>query len=109
MVCLHSSPSPTPVDERTRREVGLRPTLCSLPCFVPLQKQGFDLFPVLADVQFCIPHPTFDSDGGVQISMCAIPTDQTTKRLLIGSIRLLYRVAHTALLGGIGALHSGCS
>ena len=41
--------------------------------------------------------------AALQIGMRAVPTDHTAKRLLVGPVGSVYIMAHTALLGGIGA------
>lgn len=69
-----------------------------------LQKQGFHLFAILANLQFPISQAVLDIGGGVEISMRPLPTDPTAKRLLIGPVRSIRIVAHTAFLGGIGTL-----
>jgi hypothetical protein len=42
------------------------------------------------------------------ISVHPLTTDQTTKRLLIGSVLLVYIVASAAFLGTVGTLDSNC-
>src|SRR6266851_2550975 len=40
----------------------------------------------------------------IQVSVCAVATDPTAKRLLVGPVGLIWIVAHAALLRSIGAL-----
>src|SRR5713226_8096936 len=85
-LCPNSSLSPTPVDERTGRAVGLRPTVLCLPYLMPLHQQGFDCFPVLAGAQFLVSPAMLDVDGRVEIGVCLETADHTAKRLLIRSV-----------------------
>src|SRR5260370_6914967 len=48
----------------------------------------------------------FDVDRCVEISVRAVATDHTAKRLLIGPVSSVWIVAHAALLRGICALDS---
>ena len=69
---------------------------------MPLHEQGLDRFPVLARLQLCIAPPVLHIHSGIEISMRLVATDLTTKRLLIGPVGFIDRMAHAALLGGIG-------
>jgi len=71
---------------------------------MPAQQQGFDGFPVLAGAQLLVCQAVLDVDGGVEISVRAVATDPTAKRLLVGPVGPVHVVAHAALLRGIGAL-----
>src|SRR5712691_9745503 len=104
LACPHFSPSPTPVNERTGRAVGLRPTVLSLPCVMPLHQQGFDRLPPFAGLQSAIPDTPCYIGSRIEISMCFIATHLTAKRLLVGPIGAIDIMAHAALLGRIGTL-----
>ncbi len=73
-----------------------------------LQQYSFNCFPVLAGAQFIISPAMLDVERCVEISVRAVTTDHTAKRLLVGPVGFVWIVAHTALLRGIGALDSDC-
>ena len=58
-----------------------------------LHEQGFDGFPVLAGTQFAISPAVLNVDRCVEIGMCAMTTDHTAKRLLVGPVRSIHIVA----------------
>src|SRR5207248_7816980 len=91
----------------TRRAVGLRPTVLFAPCCMSLHEQGFDFLLVLACLQFDILEPPGKIGRGVEISVERVATDDTAKRLLIGTMGTIWIVTHAALLRGIGALDPG--
>ena len=73
---------------------------------MPAHQQGFDHFPILTGAQFIISPAVLDVDGRIEIGVCAVATDPTAKRLLVGPVGSVYIMAHAALLGRIGALDS---
>src|SRR6266536_1467116 len=94
------APQSTP----TRRAVGLRPTVVCLPVVMALQEQRFDGCPVLAGTQLLIIPAVRQVGRCIQIGMRLLPTDDTTKRLLVGAIGSIWIVTHMALLRGIRTL-----
>src|SRR5712691_10551617 len=70
----------------TGRAVGLRPTVLCLPYLMSPHQQSFDRFAVLAGAQFLVTQAVLDVECGVEIGVCAVATDLTAKRLLVGSV-----------------------
>src|SRR5438067_1712563 len=97
-----------PVDERTGRAVGLRPTVLLPPGRMTLHEQGLDSLTILARLQVEIPDSPCEIGGGVEVSMSLEATDHATKGLLIGPIGPVGIMTPAALLRRIGALDTSC-
>src|SRR6266699_5468442 len=68
---------------------------------MPLHQEGFDFSLVLTGAQFTVVPSMRKVRRCIQISMRAIATNQTTKRLLIRSVLSICIIAHIACLRGI--------
>src|SRR5690242_6157326 len=95
--------SPSTVDERTRRAVGLRPTVLFTPFLVPAHKECFDFSPVFASLEFFVFPARFNVGGRVEISMGLKATDRTAKRLLVRPVGSICIMTDAALLRRVGA------
>src|SRR5215469_15289310 len=72
------------------------------------QQQGFDGFPLLAGAQFLVSPAMLDVDRRIEISVRAVATDHTAKRLLVGPVGAVYIMTAAALLRGVGAPDPDC-
>ena len=78
-----------------------------LPLLMSLQEESFDFVLICATRYFFIPYSSCKIGSGVHIGMGLQSAYLTAKRLLIGPIGAIHKVAATAFLRGIGALDPG--
>ena len=79
-----------------------------LPLFVPPEQYGFDVLPALTGAQFLITKPRGDVLRGILVCMHYVPANSTAKRLLIGSVLSVHKMAYMTFLRRIGTLHPCC-